>query len=140
MLLSSGGSMLLYILCSLLLLPSIIQVNAEPKVFSLQTKQILRSSALQKRDTGDVVVDHVPNTHLINVTVGTPPQPETLILDTGSSDIWLLASEVRIDQPMPELDEDAFFCKSITHQYLGQFSRIHLTDSIAQSTQTNPTP
>lgn len=31
--------------------------------------------------------------YLVNITVGTPPQPQTLIIDTGSSDTILIASD-----------------------------------------------
>ncbi|KFY09490.1 hypothetical protein V492_05473 [Pseudogymnoascus sp. VKM F-4246] len=48
---------------------------------------------IQARGT---VLEHIDNSHLrgsyyANITVGTPPQPISVILDTGSSDLWVLA-------------------------------------------------
>jgi len=126
---------LLSILCSLLLLSSIVHVSAEPKVISLQTKQVSRSSTLQKRDADEVLIENFNTAYLINVTVGTPPQPEQLLLDTGSSDTWMMASEVKTTHPMPKLDELDYdiFCKCSICQSFKLYTvyRIQLTNSMS---------
>lgn len=63
-----------------------------PGVISLPYSRT--STALQKRD-GSVGVD-IGATHaeyIVNITAGTPPQPITLSLDTGSSDTILVTHE-----------------------------------------------
>ena len=45
-----------------------------------------RASVLQLLDNS-----HLRGSYYANITVGTPPQPISVILDTGSSDLWILA-------------------------------------------------
>lgn len=58
-------------------------------------------SPLRKRDTTGTVQSKLDEnelfiTYYTNVTIGTPPQDIRLIVDTGSSDIWTVASEAEI--------------------------------------------
>lgn len=63
-----------------------------PGVVSLRYTQ--RPGQLHKRDgTVDLAIGAKSLTNIVNITVGTPPQPITLTLDTGSSDTIVLTKE-----------------------------------------------
>ncbi|RFU30051.1 hypothetical protein B7463_g6298, partial [Scytalidium lignicola] len=67
-----------------------------PGVVSFPFSQTPATSAQLQRRDGKVVDVSLGATYLnyvVNATVGTPPQPVTLTLDTGSSDIILLHQE-----------------------------------------------
>lgn len=55
---------------------------------------------LQRRQSNTVLagLSNLLSLYLINVTVGTPPQPFSLQLDTGSSDIWFPANSANVCQ------------------------------------------
>ncbi|ETN45289.1 uncharacterized protein HMPREF1541_09120 [Cyphellophora europaea CBS 101466] len=57
-------------------------------------------SPLRRRQQNTVLagLDNELALYLINVTVGTPPQPFSLQLDTGSSDIWFPSNNAQICQ------------------------------------------
>jgi hypothetical protein len=87
MLLSSCGSMLLSMLGGLSLLSSIVHVNAEPQVFSIETKHMSRN-VLKKRNAGAVSVTNFFNVfYYVNATVGTPGQNISFVVDTVSPDV-----------------------------------------------------
>jgi Eukaryotic aspartyl protease len=58
--------------------------------------------------------------YLINVTVGTPPQPISLQLDTGSSDIWFPAVSANICQ------EEAVACSLGTYDFSASSTAIDI--------------
>jgi hypothetical protein len=94
MLLPSCGSMLLSMLGGFLLLSSITHVNAEPQVFSMETKH-MSCNVLQKRDASAVSVTNFFNVfYYVNATVGTPGQNISFVLDTVSSDVWMSGPEL----------------------------------------------
>ncbi|KAL6721526.1 hypothetical protein ACLMJK_000630 [Lecanora helva] len=90
--------------------------QASPKVLSLDFhKQVPRNTPtlnrLRKRQkTVSVDIDNAQIAYLINMTVGTPPQPFSVQLDTGSSDIWI-----------PSVDSDACFQRPDACDALGAF-------------------
>ena len=56
-----------------------------------KVKRELPPQKLQRRD-GGVSVDVINDDrvlYLVNISVGTPPQPMSVQLDTGSSDLWI---------------------------------------------------
>jgi hypothetical protein len=70
-------------------------------VMSLPIRRQSNTAALEarqgvKRNTGTLVesLDNQGFIYTANVTVGTPPQPFMLVLDTGSSDAYVLASNI----------------------------------------------
>jgi hypothetical protein len=60
-----------------------------------------RATVIQTLDNS-----HLRGSYYANITVGTPPQPISVVLDTGSSDLWILAktADVCLD---PSLIEQA---------------------------------
>lgn len=75
-------------------------VLADPSSEYVVTAPIARRSApkrhaLYERDTQTVALKNDVNNlqYTMNVTVGTPPQPITLQLDTGSTDVWVVTPQ-----------------------------------------------
>ena len=82
-------------------------VVADPKVvgfdFKKEKRHLSALEQLQRRQK--VVAADITNEELlyiINVTVGTPGQPFTLQLDTGSSDIWIPSINSDACQQVPQ--------------------------------------
>ncbi|KFY91835.1 hypothetical protein V500_04453 [Pseudogymnoascus sp. VKM F-4518 (FW-2643)] len=50
-----------------------------------------RATVLQVLDNS-----HLRGSYYANITVGTPPQPVSVIIDTGSSDLWVLAKTANV--------------------------------------------
>ncbi|PAV92366.1 hypothetical protein WR25_09837 [Diploscapter pachys] len=52
------------------------------------------------------IIDYFDDSYLINITVGTPPQQVTVILDTGSSNLWVIdaACKSKVCDGYPESD------------------------------------
>lgn len=50
-----------------------------------------RATVLQVLDNS-----HLRGSYYANITVGTPPQPISVIVDTGSSDLWVLAKTANV--------------------------------------------
>jgi len=68
-----------------------LDIDKPALVSSLQLPDLLR------RDLGNysqVITNNITaRTYYAKVTIGTPPQPITLIVDTGSSDTWVIDDE-----------------------------------------------
>jgi hypothetical protein len=64
---------------------------AGPLLLDFQARETWQRPRLQRRGAADASVFNAQSSlmYLVNVTVGTPPQPLQLQLDTGSSDVWL---------------------------------------------------
>jgi hypothetical protein len=76
-------------------------VNAEPKVVSMQTTRMSRSS-FQKRDTGSFGIGNAGNLfYMINTTIGTPPQNVAFAIDTSSGDTCVIDSALVNDHTQP---------------------------------------
>ena len=77
-----------------LITPAVLAVPSSDHVVTISiARSVARSrSALYKRDTATVALrnDLQNALYSMNVSVGTPPQPITLQLDTGSTDVWFL--------------------------------------------------
>jgi len=70
---------------------------ASPRVvpMKLQSRQKTSPSSMQKRSFTASLQNYLPGLeYFVAVTVGTPPQDLELIVDTGSSDIWMFAPDV----------------------------------------------
>jgi Eukaryotic aspartyl protease len=84
------GSLLLAIAAFLLSGPPF--VSASPKVVGFSFSKEVRRDVphLHRRQkTAEISIGNAQILYFINVTIGTPPQPFSLQLDTGSSDIWI---------------------------------------------------
>ena len=68
---------------------------ASPRVLNLdfvRVKGEAHSSALRKRAGNGIATFDLTNAatiYLANISVGTPPQPLSVQIDTGSADLWL---------------------------------------------------
>jgi hypothetical protein len=73
--------------------------------FTFEKKRMAAADAphrLTRRQTISVGLDNEILLYFINCTVGTPPQPFSLQIDTGSSDIWFPAAQADICQQDPD--------------------------------------
>ncbi|KAH6850071.1 aspartic peptidase domain-containing protein [Chaetomium sp. MPI-CAGE-AT-0009] len=73
---------------------SIPNTNDGPRVLGLETQRRASRNPthrdkLRKRDALEVGLDNEETLYFINATVGTPPSPVRLHIDTGSSDLWV---------------------------------------------------
>ena len=93
------------------LLVSIVPVIADPEAgtvgFRFEKKRMAAADAphrLTRRQSKTISVglDNEILLYFINCTVGTPPQPFSLQIDTGSSDIWFPAVNADICQQDPQ--------------------------------------
>ena len=73
---------------------------AEPKVYGLKFAKVKKNGAqsgLQRRaNTVAEALYNGQNLYIANISIGTPPQEMSVQLDTGSSDLWVPASESNI--------------------------------------------
>jgi hypothetical protein len=90
------------------LLASVAPAFAAPEPgtigFQFEKRRVAAKDApnkLRRRQTISVGLDNEILLYFINCTVGTPPQPFSLQLDTGSSDIWFPAVNADICQQDP---------------------------------------
>jgi len=88
--------MAVLLLKSCLLLSVLASATAEaPKVVQMQTfrhrREIVPETLLKRANPLEVTLGNAPTIGLyyVNASVGTPPQGISLLIDTGSSDIWM---------------------------------------------------
>ena len=81
---------------------------AEPAVLGVSFKKDIRRDSThlhrlaRRQNSISATIENADLLYLINVTIGTPPQPFSLQLDTGSSDIWVPATNAQICQQNPQ--------------------------------------
>ncbi|MCJ1394695.1 hypothetical protein MMC18_007575 [Xylographa bjoerkii] len=81
---------------------------AEPAVLGMSfTKEVRRDAThlnrlARRQKSVTASIENADLLYLINVTIGTPPQPFGLQLDTGSSDIWVPATNADVCLQNPQ--------------------------------------
>ncbi|KAI0180035.1 aspartic peptidase domain-containing protein [Hypoxylon sp. FL1284] len=118
-------------------LPSISQ----PKVINLSTQRRAVSDPIardrmRRRDTTTATLDNQETLYFVNATLGTPPQPVRLHLDTGSSDLWVNTadSELCSERSAPCAFAGTYTANSSsTYGYVGSWFNISYVDGSGAS-------
>lgn len=123
--------------CSVL---SLLSESSTPGVLSLPFER--RAHQIQRRDTTlEVATGSLVFNNIVNITVGTPPQPITLTLDTGSSDTILLNQQSPLCKQYEPWCPSVGYCKShvplqdrkLKGRQIMQINHLHINISIAAS-------
>jgi Eukaryotic aspartyl protease len=120
-LLPAGSAIMQNLVISLTVLDLLCTANASPKVVSMQLSRA-EPRGLSKRNTVGVDVGNMANQAMygVNVKVGNPPQPVTLLLDTGSSDTWMFGPKSCDTTTSPCVGGDCEY-RSFYSPFLGKF-------------------
>ncbi|KAL9125533.1 MAG: hypothetical protein Q9217_005272 [Psora testacea] len=110
---------LLLVLC-LLVAHATLASSSSPKVLGLDfqkrvavtTPQSNSARLRTRQNTVSADLDNAQIAYLINLTIGTPPQPFSVQLDTGSSDLWV-----------PSVFSDACLLEEESCQGFGAYNR-----------------
>jgi len=114
---------------------------AAPRVVGMATQRArvsnpLGRDRLRRRATVTVGLDNEETLYFVNASLGTPPQPVRLHLDTGSSDLWVNTPGSRLCQlrGQPCVFAGTYTANaSSTYQYVGSYFNISYVDGSGAS-------
>lgn len=90
-----------------------------------------RRHRLRRRGSFAAALDNEETMYFMNATIGTPPQPIRLHLDTGSSDLWVntpSSGNCLVHTDQCELSGTYVANDSSTSQYIGSYFNISYLD------------
>jgi hypothetical protein len=122
------------------------QDGSRPRVLGLELQRnkiqdpVANDRARMQRRDGlvEVAVDNLDTLYFLNATIGSPPQPIRLHLDTGSSDLWVntpgsALCSVRTETNPCDAGGVYSANKSSTYEYLGSYFNISYIDGSGAS-------
>jgi hypothetical protein len=83
---ASALALLLLLLCQQTLAAKVVQMSItkpKPDIHQLRSRDTIAQTLLNNYTGGSYMID---------ISVGTPPQPISLVIDTGSSDVWVMSN------------------------------------------------
>ncbi|RFU34494.1 hypothetical protein B7463_g1875, partial [Scytalidium lignicola] len=103
-------------------------VACSPAVLAAVTINIAKNPAINRSSqqqrhlqqratiTESLANNYTGGSYVASVQVGTPPQTQTLVIDTGSSDVWLLSSDADLCSDPSEQDSAGGGCSTTFDQ------------------------